>query len=71
MTTEALKTALDAAKDLHDHGKFGTLEQAEFFKAMEAGLADPDPPPPPPAPAPAPEATKVKEEAPKVKSTKS
>lgn len=58
MTTEALKTALDAAKNLYDHGKFSVLAQAEFFKAMEAGLAEPDPPPPP-APAPAPEVAKA------------
>jgi hypothetical protein len=45
MTTEALQTALAAAKNLYDHGKFSVLAQAEFFKAMEAGLAEPDPPP--------------------------
>ena len=44
MTTEALTAALAKAKNLHDHGRFGTLEQAEFFKAMDAGLAEPDPP---------------------------
>lgn len=48
---------LAAAKDLHDHGKFGTLQQAEFFKAMEEAQAPP--PPPPPAPAPAPEVAKA------------
>jgi hypothetical protein len=42
MTTEALKAALDKAKDLYNHGKFTTLELSEFFKAMEEGLATPD-----------------------------
>lgn len=39
------------AKDMYDHGKFGPLQQADFFKAMEEALvAEPPAPPSPPPP---------------------
>jgi hypothetical protein len=31
---------LGAAKQLHDVGKFGVLEQAEFFKNVELAMAE-------------------------------
>lgn len=33
------------AKYLFDHGAFGPLQQAEFFKALAAEVAEPPPPP--------------------------
>jgi hypothetical protein len=39
-----MTSLLAAAKNLYDHGKFGTLEQAEFFKSVAelAPAADPE-----------------------------
>lgn len=31
------------AKDMYDHGKFGPLQQGEFFKAMEEAMAESPP----------------------------
>lgn len=44
MDAEKVAQLVHDAKYLHDHGAFGPLAQAEFFKAVSAEVA------PPPAP---------------------
>lgn len=64
MNADALSAALANAQTLHNFGKFGPLQQAEFFREAAAAIAEPDPVP---DPEPAPEAAKAKAPA---KSTK-
>jgi hypothetical protein len=49
MDPEVVSKLVWDAKYLFEHGAFGPLQQAEFFRALAAEVAAP---PPPPAPAP-------------------
>lgn len=40
MTMDALLKAVREAKKLYDHGAFGALAQAEFFKQVESAFSD-------------------------------
>ena len=46
MDPEVVSKLVWDAKYLFDHGAFGPLQQAEFFKALTLEVAAPPPPPP-------------------------
>lgn len=46
MDVEVVSKLVWDAKYLFDHGAFGPLQQAEFFKALIEQVAAPPPPPP-------------------------
>jgi len=48
MDAEVVSKLVWDAKYLFDHGAFGPLQQAEFFKALTEQVAAPPPPPPEP-----------------------
>jgi hypothetical protein len=45
MDPEVVSKLVWDAKYLFDHGAFGPLQQAEFFKALGEQVGDPPPPP--------------------------
>jgi hypothetical protein len=56
MNQSAVIAVVRKAKTAHDHGRFGTLEQTEFFKEIAVALTAVAPAPTP-APAKAPQKT--------------
>lgn len=47
MDEAKLMILVSDAKDMHDHGKFGPLQQVDFFKAMEEAMSEEPPADPP------------------------